>query len=338
MPSAPPCNHCGCRDDNKHATGVRHAQGRRRSQDPSRDSRHRQRRRAGAGPGPAGHGPQRPRRAGGRHRRLHAGGADRLGRALRLSGTGRGLPGPGDYEEALADLNDAVWLAPDYAPAYLNRGVVLQLLGRDDEARADFDRTIRLDPSLPEAYCNRAGIHADRGRLEAALRDCAKALELRPDFADAHGGRGCVLARLGRLEPALADLDQAVALGGGTAQVYATRAVIHARSGRYGSAIEGWSRAIDLDPSEAQSYGDLAWVLATTDAPGGRDGARAVALAEKAVALDPDNPLMRDALAAAYAEAGRFDEALRTQQEVVAMLRAQGPAGLMGELKRRLAA
>ena len=70
----------------------------------------------------------------------------------------------------------------------------------------------------------------------------------------------------------------------------------------------------------------LAWLRATSPNPGDRDGARAVLLAEAVHAAgEQGNPLHMDVLAAAYAEAGRFDDARATIDRAIELAIAQQP-------------
>jgi tetratricopeptide (TPR) repeat protein len=70
-----------------------------------------------------------------------------------------------------------------------------------------------------------------------------------------------------------------------------------------------------------QALNGFAWLLATESDPRFRDGPSAVSLAEKAVAgTNRKNPMILDTLAAAYAEAGQFTNAIRVQQEAIALL------------------
>ncbi len=72
---------------------------------------------------------------------------------------------------------------------------------------------------------------------------------------------------------------------------------------------------------EPEAMNDLAWFLATCEAPDIRDGSNAVRLAEKTVAATGrQNPKYLDTLAAAYAEAGRFPDAVNAQQEAIALM------------------
>ena len=66
------------------------------------------------------------------------------------------------------------------------------------------------------------------------------------------------------------------------------------------------------------------WILATSADPAIRDGANAVALAEKAVAAtERKTPWSLGTLAAAYAEVGQFEKAISTQQEAIALLQTE---------------
>ncbi len=85
-------------------------------------------------------------------------------------------------------------------------------------------------------------------------------------------------------------------------------------------APDKWLRKA-AESGSAESLNDLAWLLATCDDPKVRNGADAVKFAEQAVAkTDRKNPMILDTLAAAYAEAGQFDQAVNAQKEAIALL------------------
>jgi len=76
------------------------------------------------------------------------------------------------------------------------------------------------------------------------------------------------------------------------------------------------------ESGDGQALNELAWLLATSSEPTLRDGARALVLAEKAVAITERNePLFLDTLAAAYAEIGQFAKAVSAQKEAIALLK-----------------
>jgi hypothetical protein len=71
--------------------------------------------------------------------------------------------------------------------------------------------------------------------------------------------------------------------------------------------VAHFREAIGIDPKFAQAQSNLAWLLATSPEATVRNGAEALKLAAKAVDLSQGKDAsMLDALAAAYAETGRF--------------------------------
>jgi len=81
---------------------------------------------------------------------------------------------------------------------------------------------------------------------------------------------------------------------------------------------------IQADGGEVDAQNALAWLLATQPDPKLRDGRRAVTYAEKAVvATRRENAEYLNTLAAAYAEAGEFVNAITVQKEAIALLRTE---------------
>jgi tetratricopeptide (TPR) repeat protein len=177
----------------------------------------------------------------------------------------------------------------------MNLGDALARKGQPDEAMAHFEQTIKLQPDYAEAYYNRGNVLFAKGRIDEAIADFEKALQLQPTDADAHTGLGNALLRKGALKEAIAHYNEAMTLA----------------------------------PEDPHSRSNLAWVLATSTDVSIRDGAKAVELAQQAISLSGGKqPLFFRTLAAAYAETGRFSDAIAVIQQVAAIARMQGKTGL----------
>jgi cytochrome c-type biogenesis protein CcmH/NrfG len=85
---------------------------------------------------------------------------------------------------------------------------------------------------------------------------------------------------------------------------------------KYSLALADLNKAVELSPDKESYLNSLAWALATCAESKYRNGQRAVELAEKSVRTGR-NANNLDTLATAYAETGRFDDAVKTQQEVI---------------------
>ncbi len=82
------------------------------------------------------------------------------------------------YDEAIADLNKAVKLFPDFAHAYYNRANLRALSGNLPEAYDDYTRAIELNPSFAEAYYNRGVVQIFMKDTRKGALDISKAGEL----------------------------------------------------------------------------------------------------------------------------------------------------------------
>jgi tetratricopeptide (TPR) repeat protein len=157
-------------------------------------------------------------------------------------------------EEALADFDKAIELAPEHPMLYNNRGNVLLDLGRAEEAVAEFTRAISLAPGYGAAYNNRANANEELGRHEAAIRDYAKATELMPSNAAPYNGRGRTQGALNRPYAALRYLNRAVSLNAKYPAAYRNRAQVHIQLERYREAIADLERVIGQPPEDPELY------------------------------------------------------------------------------------
>jgi Flp pilus assembly protein TadD len=107
--------------------------------------------------------------------------------------------------------------------------------------------------------------------------------------------------------------------------------------GRTREAVVQYREALRLDPNLAGALNNLAWVLATNPDDELRNGAEAVRLAERACEITHyGRPLFIGTLAAAYAEVGRFDDAITSAQKALRVALEQGQNNLVAETEKLL--
>ena len=103
-------------------------------------------------------------------------------------------------------------------------------------------------------------------------------------------------------------------------------------------AMKQWNLAIDLHPGDVRLLDAMAWLLATSPEASLRNGAKAVELAQRAARLSGGRePAILDTLAAAYAEAGRFGEAIETADRARKLAVDRGNHALAEAIEKRLA-
>ena len=156
---------------------------------------------------------------------------------------------------------------------------------------------------------------AVNGKVEAAVDEFKAALRTAPDHGDLHFNLAHALRLTGRLNEAIEQYRIALQGGPHLANAHNDLGNLLLQRGRGPEAIAQYQAAIDLHPANPLFLNNLAWLMATCPQASVRNGARAVELAQQAERLSGGkNSAMLGTLAAAYAEAGRFPEAVSTAQ------------------------
>jgi tetratricopeptide (TPR) repeat protein len=235
-------------------------------------------------------------------------------------------------EEAFRDFQAAIACDPNCSLAIHNRAVTLAQLNEAAAALRDFNRVIELNPGLAIAYRNRAELLASLGRIEEALADYTRAIEGLPGNAELYCARGSAWHRAGDYEQALADLNRALEIVP-NADAFTQRGNVAAERGEFDNALRDLRQALEADPTWAEAYRSLAWLYATCADANYRDPQQALAAAQRAVDLsEPGDCFVLDALAAAHASAGAFEEAARVQLQAL----ATAPPDYLDPLRQRL--
>ena len=140
------------------------------------------------------------------------------------------LLGVGTYEQAMRHFDRAIRIWPDFADAYLNRGLAEHGASYRAEALADFDRALYLDPSLIRAYNARGQIYLENGDVQRTIQDCSKSIAVSPTV-DAYYQRGEAYEKLGEHQKAIADFDAAIAESREAPLAYRARSVAKRNAG-----------------------------------------------------------------------------------------------------------
>jgi tetratricopeptide (TPR) repeat protein len=209
----------------------------------------------------------------------------------------------GALNDAIAEFRESLRLNPESAPTHYNLGFALAGAGRRDEAIAQFEDAVRLDPEYAQAHNNLGALLQLAGRSDEALAHYRRAVELRPDNVDA-----------------LANLGQALSARGELAE-----------------AVDRFQAAIAAAPDQALALAGLAWIRATASNPTFLNPQEAVRLAEHADVLTAHrSESVLDALAAAYASAGRFDAATAVVRTAIDIAVAAGQLPVAAQFRQRL--
>lgn len=221
----------------------------------------------------------------------------------------------GKLDEAAAQYHLALDADPRFADAHMNLGRVLLEKGLPEEAIASYRKAIDINPRSAEAHFNLAIALSGKQRAQDALRHYQTALEIKPAYFDAHNNLGSLLLQGGKVDEAIHHYEQALRLQPGSVKAHNNLAVALVRKGRMAQAITHYNKVLEIEPDHDKALNSLAWLLATQPDAKLRDGARAVSLATRAnERTGGNNPLVLRTLAAALAEAGRYEDALQTAQ------------------------
>jgi tetratricopeptide (TPR) repeat protein len=193
---------------------------------------------------------------------------------------------------------------PDNPVTQGSLGAALLKMGQLDAAYLHLRRAIELEPTFVAAYVNMGSLLLQNGQAEESHRFLEQALRINPDFVAARSNLANTLLSLGRPNEALYHLQ----------------------------------KALESAPYDSEAQKNMAWIMATSPDSRIRNGAKAVELAERANQLtDGRNPLMLIILAAAYAEAGRFSEALSTAERAVQAANDSGDVALAHAARAHIA-
>jgi Flp pilus assembly protein TadD len=209
----------------------------------------------------------------------------------------------GHADEAIAHFQKSLEIKPDYAAAHDNLGNALLHKGRVDEAILHFQTALQITPDNEKAHNNLGNALVQKGRMDEAIVHYQTALQIKPDYAVACNNLGNALLQKGSM----------------------------------GEAIIQYQKSLEIKPDSQEVLNNLAWLLAASPQASLRNGNKAVELAKLANQLTSNgNPNFLSTLATAYAETGRFSEAVQTAQRALQLAEAQSNTALADDIRSQI--
>jgi tetratricopeptide (TPR) repeat protein len=216
------------------------------------------------------------------------------------------------------------------------RGWLQTSYWRDSETL--FTHALAVTTNNDVALNNLGIIFLDKGQLDDAISKLQAAIDLRPENAPAHDNLAKALLKKGQVTEAMVHYRKFLEIEPGNVEARNTLGTALIQQGKVREAIDQWQEALAIQPENGNASSNLAWVFATSPEDSIRDGTRAVELGEKALRISGGKiPMIHRVLAAAYAESGRFADAIETAQRGAELATNQGNPALAAELESNVA-
>jgi tetratricopeptide (TPR) repeat protein len=254
--------------------------------------------------------------------------------------------------------------------AYGNWGIALLRLNRVEGAIAKFEQALEIDPNDARTHASLAAAYSGSGRLEEAERAALTAVRLDPEWSMGWLNLALVYEQQQRWDEAEQCMQRILRLQPGKCHIrvlYAgmlvrmqrwEEAVEYFRSvppervrahgalvafvealcqvGEYAEALAACQQGLEAAPDDARLLRKLAWLRATCPVDAIRNGTEAVRITAKLVQLAPDDPVLLDTLACAYAETGDFSAAIATAERALRSARRGQAVELAREIEAHL--
>jgi protein O-mannosyl-transferase len=250
------------------------------------------------------------------------------------SNLGTALAEQGKREEAFEQFEIALQINPGYPDFHNNFGNALYQEGKAYDAAAQYQIALQEGSDDPVMHNNLGNALQQEGKLDEAIAQFQIAVKINPRYTEAEYDLGNALARQGNTDQAITHYQMALQIHPNYGEAHDNLGIAFMKKGNVTGALAQYQMALQTRPADPAVLNNLAWLLASAPEAPMRDGRKAVELASQANALTGgENPIILKTLATAFAEAGRFPEALGTAQRALQLAEARSNSTLAGQLQ-----
>jgi len=251
-----------------------------------------------------------------------------------------------NYKSEVAMWTNILRHNPDSIDAHMILNEIYTEKGETDRAefhdnellrayKKQFEREVQLYPNRKEVHYNLGTIYAQQGDYERAKAEFEHEIRINPDHVEAHFNLGNVFLARSEPDKAVEEYNRAIQIPPEKFDYlvdhYKTQigariniGSIFIRQGKHKLALEKFETVLQMDPDNVLAMNNLAWLLVTSPKDNLRNGYRAIELARRLCDITTFNsPTYTNTLAAAYAEAGRFDDAVAIAENALALAKSQ---------------
>lgn len=215
---------------------------------------------------------------------------------------------------------------PTAWPAHNNLGCILAEQNKIDDAITHFVASLHYNRNNAQAHCNLGKALTLQRKLTEAEAELRTAVALKPQEPEFHRSLAYALGGQGKQDEALVQFRQTADLDQSVGSRLELASLLH-QLGREREAVAEYRRVLATQPLSVQALNNIAWILATSGDDSVRNGADAIRFAEKACQQTQNRDAMpMGTLAAAYAEAGRFNDAIATAEKAESLAALRGNA------------
>ena len=165
--------------------------------------------------------------------------------------------GQGEHNEAIALLNQALVIEPDFFSALYSLGISLGAIGQKMTALDCFIKAADVAPHLPIGHFAKAQSYADLGLADDALASFDKTIEVDPAYTQAYTNKAALLQAINRHHDALLTLIACVEVDPNNALAYEGQGHLLSQFKQFDLSVNAFKRVLEIDPNYSYAEGHL---------------------------------------------------------------------------------